>query len=193
MKNTTLGILYKILVCSLGLSLLSCLIYSISSHKDTVSNTMLNNTPYRIAISTCIVIQMCFWVICMYSKRWTDPDTAAWGMFCLGITMCGWIGLTSVLEGSIHIAFVATFISFFLLDLLILCSLTWQKHAVDLLILSVAFLLVCMIAMLILFNTNRFYIMEHVGFIAYSLIFTGFFLAHTPDEWGAGGEEGGYV
>lgn len=184
MSISTSAVLYRALVCALGLTLLVCLIYSVSAHKDTVSNTMLHNVTYRIALSTCIVLQMCFWVICMYSKRWMDQDTSAWGLFCLGVTMGGWIGLTSILEGDIHITFVAIFITFFLLDLLILCNLTWQRHAVDILILSVAFLIVCMIAMIILFNTNQFYIMEHVGFISYSLIFTVFFLAHTPEEWG---------
>ena len=191
--TTALDILYKILVCSLGGSLLACLIYSVSAHKDTVSNAMLNNIPYRIALSTCIVIHMCFWITCMYSKRWIDPDTCTWGLFCLGVTIGGWIGLTTILEGDIHIVFVAIFITFFCLDLLILCNLTWQRHAVDILILSVAFLIVCIIAMIILFNTNQFYVMEHVGFIAYSVIFTAFFLTHTPEEWGAGQYEDSYI
>ena len=188
---TCSSLLYKLLVCVLGLSMLSCLLYSITAHKDTVSNAMLNNIPYRIALSTCIVLQICFWVTCMYSKRWMDPETSAWGLLCLGITVGGWIGLTSILEGDMHVAFVGIFIFFFGLDLLILCSLTWQKPAADILVLSVAFLLVCIVAMIILFNTNQFYIMEHVGFIAYSLIFTAFVLAHPPADWGAVAEEGG--
>lgn len=181
----TLDALYIILVCALGLSLLGCLIYSVVDHKDTISNAMINNITYRIAISTCIVLHMCFWITCLHSKRWIDENAAAWGMVALGLATFSWIGLTTILEGDTHIAFVAGFVTAFMILLLVLCRLTWQRLASDILILSVATLLVCIVAMIILFNTGKFYIMEHVGFIAYSAIFTAFFLVHRPDEWGA--------
>ena len=179
-------ILYNTLICTLGSILLGILIYGLSLADDTVSNTMISSTHYRIIISVCILLQISVWITCRYSKRRTDPDTAAWGLLSLGITAASWVGLTNILSGTPHIIFVIIFTTSFMVDLLILCNLTWQRRAVDILLLSIAFLLICMIAMIILYNTNKFFIMEHVGMIAYSLIFTVFFLAHPPEEWEGG-------
>jgi hypothetical protein len=121
----------------------------------------------------------------MYSKRQTDPDTAAWGLFSLTVTATSWIVLSNILSGTVHITAVAIFTTSFMVDLLIMCNLTWQKRAVESLILSVALLLACIAVMTILFNTNKFYIMEHVGFIAYGLVFVVFFLVHPPSDWGS--------
>lgn len=177
--------LYYALILLLGTTLVSCLVYGLTISDETVSDNMIVYTPYRILISACILLQVCVWTMCLYSKRWADPDTAAWGLLSLGVTATSWVVLSNILSGTVHIAFVACFVTSFMVDLLILCNLTWQRRAVDVLILSVAFLLACMVAMIILFNTNKFYIMEHVGFIAYSLVFTVFFLVHPPAEWGS--------
>lgn len=176
---------YSISVCVIGLTLLFTLIYGLTLSNDTVSNNMLTFIPYRIVLSTCILVQISIWAVCLYSKRVIDPDTSAWGLLSVGSTICCWVGLSTILSGNTHFVFVALFIGFFLISLLILCNLTWQRRAVTVLITSVAILLLCIIIMTILFNNKEFYIMEHIAFITYSLIFVVFFLAHTPEEWGA--------
>ena len=175
--------LYGASVVILGLTLVFTLIYGLTLSHDTVSNNMLTYTPYRIVLSACIILQMGFWIVCMYCKTRIDPDTAGWGLLSTGITVCSWLGLSTILSGSPHVVFVATFIGFFFMDLLIISSLTWQKRAVEVLISSIALMLLCIIVMTILFNNRKFYIMEHIAFITYSFIFTAFFLVHTPEEW----------
>jgi hypothetical protein len=176
---------YALLVCTLGLTLLCSLAYGLTLSEDTVSHNMLTNIPYRVIISSCIVLQLSFWVICMYSKTKTDPDTAAWGLACTGITIASWMGLSTMLTGTPHDVFVCIFVLSFLIDLLVLCTLTWQRMAVEVLTTSIAFQLICIVIMMVLYNNKEFYIMEHVAFISYSLIFTVFFLVHTPADWGA--------
>jgi hypothetical protein len=175
---------YVISVCILGLTMLCTLMHGLTLSKDTVSHMMLTYDPYRIVLSTCIILQLGFWAVCLYSKRSIDPDTAGWGFFSLGITTCSWVGLTTILSGDLHYAFVCIFIAFFFFDLLIMCNLTRQRCAGEVLIAGIGLLLLCIVAMIILFNNKEFYIMEHVAFISYSLVFTAFFLVHTPAEWG---------
>ena len=169
--------------------MLTCLIYGLTISSDTISNNMIINTPYRIVISTCIVLQMSILITCMYTKRCLDPDTATWGLFSAGVTAGSWVGLSIILSGTPHIVFVVLFLSSFMMDILIMCNLTWQRRAVNILVTCIAFMLVCLVAMVILFNNRQFYIMEHVGMITYSIIFTAFFLEHTPDAWGELEEE----
>lgn len=175
---------YVILICTLGLTLLCTLIHGLTLSKDTVSHMMLTYTPYRVVLSACILLQMGFWTVCLYSKWYIDPGAAGWGLLSLGITICSWVGLTTILSGNLHYAFVCIFIAFFFMDLLILCNLTRQRYAGEVLIAGIGLLLLCIVAMIILFNNKEFYIMEHVAFISYSLIFTVFFLVHRPGEWG---------
>jgi hypothetical protein len=120
----------------------------------------------------------------MYTKRHIDPDTATWGLLSTGVTAGSWVGLSTILSGTPHVVFVVLFLSSFMMDMLIMCNLTWQRRAVNILVVSIAFMLVSTLAMIVLFNYRQFYIMEHVGMIAYSLIFTAFFVEHTPVEWG---------
>jgi hypothetical protein len=54
---------------------------------------------------------------------------------------------------------------------------------VDVLISSIVLIAICIIAMTVMFNNKKFYIMEHTAFIAYSLIYITFFLVHTPEQW----------
>ena len=44
---------------------------------------------------------------------------------------------------------------------------------------------VCVFGGIILFNNNEFYLLEHVSFIIYSVIFTLFFTVHPYTEWDA--------
>ena len=175
---------YYTITITLGLTLLCSLSYGLTLSKDTVSHNMLTNITYRVFISTCIILQMSFWVICMYCMTRTDPDITAWGLACMGVTITSWMGLSTILTGTPHNVFVCIFVSSFLIDLLVLCALTWQKKAVEVLIIGIAFLLICIVTMMVLYNNKEFYIMEHVAFISYSLIFTVFFLVHTPENWG---------
>ena len=184
--NSKINVCYTVSVVTLGLTLLCSLSYGLTLSEDTVSHNMLTNIPYRVLISTCIILQLSFWVVCMYSKTRTDPETTAWGLACTGITITSWMGLSIMLTGTPHDVFVCIFVSSFLIDLLVLCTLTWQRRAVEVLISSIAFQLICIVTMMVLYNNKEFYIMEHVAFISYSLIFTVFFLVHTPEDWGDG-------
>ena len=163
--------------------MLVTLIHGLTLSNDTVSHMMLTYNPYRIVLITCISLQIGFWAVCLYTKQYIDPDTAGWGLLCLGITTCSWVGLTTILSGDLHYAFVCIFIAFFFMDLLIMCNLTRQRYAVEVLIAGISLILLCIVAMIILFNYKEFYIMEHVAFIAYDIVFTVFFLVHRPAEW----------
>jgi hypothetical protein len=176
---------YIISVLSLGLTMLLTLIYGLTISSETVSENMDTYTAYRIILSISIIIHTGFWAICMYSKWDIDPETTTWGLITIGVTVGGWVGLSTILTGTTHAVYVCVFISSFLVTVLILCSLTWQRHVVDMLMLCTAFLLVCIVVMTILYNNKEFYIMEHVALITYCLIFILFFLSHTPDQWGA--------
>ena len=176
-------LLYYTFICALGLTLLITLIYGLTLSNDTVSHNMLTYIPYRIVLSTCIFLQMGVWTLCLYSKRAMDPNTAIWGFLTMGLVICSWVGLSTVLTGTTHIVFVITFMASFFTSMLILCHLTWQEEAGKVLRLSLAFVLVCVVAMTILFNQGQFYIMEHVAFISYSLVFMAFFLVHPPSDW----------
>ncbi len=176
--------LYFTFICVLGLTLLCTLIFGLTLSRDTISNNMLTYIPYRIVLSTCIFIQMAVWIVCLYSKRAMDPDAAVWGYVTMGIVTCSWVGLTTILTGTVHFIFVSTFIIFFFISMLIICNLTWQDQAGKVLRISMAFIIVCAIAMTILYNEGEFYIMEHVAFISYSLVFMAFFIVHTPSHWG---------
>lgn len=175
--------LYFSFICTLGLALLITLIYGLTLSNDTISNNMLTFIPYRIVLSTCIFLQMGVWTLCIYSKRVMDPGAAIWGFLTMGVVTCSWVGLSTILTGTPHIVFVCTFMASFVASILIVCNLTWQEDAGKVLRLSVAFVIVCVIAMIILFNRGEFYIMEHVAFISYSLVFLAFFITHTPSHW----------
>ena len=174
---------YAATVLTLGLTLISVLIHGLTLTKDTVSQNMITYTSYRIVISTCIILQLGFWAVCLYSKQNIDPKTAAWGFLCLGLTACSWIGLSTILSGELHYIFVCVFITFFFVFLLILCNLSRQRIAVEVLVTAIGLILVSIVVMIILFNNREFYIMEHVAFLTYSLVFLVFFLVHRSAEW----------
>ncbi len=164
--------LYIVSVCILGLTLTTSLIYGLS-FDDTVSNNMLTYIPYRVLVSTCIVFQLGYWVVCIYLKD------SFWGLLCTGVTILSWIGLTSVFTGTPHVVFVGLFVASFFIFMLILCYHTWQSLAGTVLFYSIGFQAITIIAMMVMCNNNKFYLMEHIAFICYSLIFTSFFLVHN--------------
>jgi hypothetical protein len=175
--------LYYSFICALGLTLLVTLVYGLTLSNDTISNNMLIFTPYHIVLSTCIFLQIGVWTLCLYSKRAMDPGAAIWGFITMGIVTCSWVGLSTILTGTPHVIFVCIFMASFIINILIMCNLTWQEDAGKVLRTSVAFVIVCVVAMIILFNKGEFYIMEHVAFISYSLVFLVFFIVHTPSQW----------
>ena len=182
-ENIVNKVLYNTFICVLGLTHLCTLIYGLTLSNDTISHNMLTYLPYRIVLSTCIFLQMGVWTVCLYSKRAIDPHTVTWGFLTLGIVTGSWVGLTTILTGQPHYIFVGIFMASFFVCILILCNLTWQEAAGTVLRLCVAFISVCVIAMVILFNHGEFYIMEHVAFIGYSLVFMAFFITHPPSHW----------
>jgi hypothetical protein len=182
-ETTMNKVLYNTFICVIGLTHLCTLIYGLTLSNDTISHNMLTYLPYRIVLSTCIFLQMGVWTVCLYSKRAMDPHTVIWGFLTLVIETCSWVGLSTILSGLPHYIFVCFFMASFFVCILILCNLTWQEAAGNVLRLCVIFMSVCGTVMLILFNHGEFYIMEHVAFIGYSLVFVAFFIAHPPSHW----------
>jgi hypothetical protein len=183
-NKETYPCLYYTFICVLGISLLFTLIYGLTLSNETISNNMLTYIPYRITLSTCILLQMGVWTLCLYSKRNVDYNAASWGFVVMCLVTFSWVGLSTILIGEQHFIFVGLFMASFLVSTLILCSLTWQEEAVHVLKLCVLFTIICDVSMMILFNNGKFYIMEHVAFISYSIVFISFFLIHPPSEWG---------
>jgi hypothetical protein len=187
-RNEAIGLYslwYFIFIFILGLTLIFTLIYGLTRESDTVSNNMLTYVPYRITLSTCILLQLGVWTLCLYSKQAIEPDTAVWGFLTMGLATFSWVGLSTVLMGMVHITFVVIFMASFLISMLILCQLTWQEEAGNVLRLNIALAIFCDIAMVILFNNGQFYILEHIAFISYSISFVLFFIIHPPNQWGS--------
>ena len=174
------------MIYALGLTLVSCLIFGlIHLPNKTISNNMLTNPVYRIVVSTSIILQLCIWCICLNSKQNINPSTVTWGYFIMMIMLTNWIGLTSMLQGLQHILFVGIFMLCFLTLMVIFCHLTWQQEAYAVIQGGMLLLSVCVFGGIILFNNNEFYLLEHVSFIIYSVIFTLFFTVHPYTEWDA--------
>ena len=177
---------YYIFVVTLSLALKTSLIFGLFQYPEqSISDNMLMHIPYRIVLSSTIILQLATWSLCLNSKWKINPDTVYWGYFVMIIMLCSWVGLTSILQGIAHVTFVCLFMSSFLVLLLIFCSLTHQEIVCVFLRLSVLVLTFCAMVVTILFNKKEFYLLEHVSFIIYSLIFLCFFIIHPFYDWDA--------
>lgn len=177
---------YHALIYILGLTLVCSLIFGLTHLPNkTISNNMLTNPAYRIVVSTSIILQLCIWCVCLYSKQNLNADAVTWGYFIMMVMLTNWIGLTSILQGLEHVIFVSIFMLCFLTLMLIFCHLTWQQEAYAVIQVGSLLMSVCAIGGIILFNNNEFYLLEHIAFIIYSLIFTFFFTIHPYTEWEA--------
>ncbi len=175
---------YYGLIYVLGLTLLSALIFGLTHLRNqTISDNMLTYPIYRIIISSCIILQLSMWCVCLYSKGRVHQETAVWGYFVMIVMLVNWIGLTSILNGVEHAAFVSLFMCCFLTLMLIFCSVIWQEDVRYFMQVGLAILSGSALAGIVLFNNNEFYLLEHISFIIYSLIFTFFFTIHPFYEW----------
>jgi hypothetical protein len=176
--------IYYIFVAAISLILKTALVYGLFQHPNrTVSENMLTHPPYRIILSSSIILQLATWSLCLTRKWNIDTNTVFWGYCIIIIMLCSWIGLTSILQGEEHIIFVCIFMASFLILILLFCSLSCQPDTTMFLRFSLLVLSICAIAIAILFNKKEFYILEHVAFIIYSLIFVIFFFIHPYTEW----------
>ena len=177
---------YHTLIYTLGLTLVCSLIFGLAHlPNQTISNNMLTNPAYRIVVSTSIILQLCIWCVCLYSKRNMNPDAATWGYLIMMVMLTNWIGLTSILQGLEHVIFVSIFMLCFLTLMLIFCHLTWQLEAHAFIQVGLLLMSTCAMGGIILFNNNEFYLLEHVSFMIYSIIFTFFFTIHPYPQWNA--------
>ena len=175
---------YFILIHNLGLVLICSLIYGLAHlPKQTISDNMLLHPTYRIVVSSSIILQLCIWCICLYSKRKLNQDAATWGYFVMIVMLTNWIGLTSILKGTEHAVFVSIFMFCFLTLMLIFCTVTWQPEVRAFIQIGLVIMTTCSLGGIVLFNNNKFYILEHIAFIIYSLMFTFFFTIHPYPEW----------
>ena len=177
---------YYALIYSLGLILTCSLIFGlVHLPNNTISDNMLTQPAYRIVVSSSIILQLAIWCICLYSKRTANQNAAVWGYVVMIAMLINWIGLTSILRGTEHVIFVSLFMLCFLTLLLIFCTVTWQADVCAFIQVGLALLSACSFGGIVLFNKNEFYLLEHISFIIYSLIFTFFFTIHPYPDWDA--------
>ena len=177
---------YHTLIYTLGLTLMCSLIFGLTHLPNkTISDNMLSNPAYRIVVSTSIILQLCIWCVCLYSKRNLNQDAVTWGYLIMIVMLTNWIGLTSILQGLEHVIFVSIFMLSFLTLMLIFSNLTWQLDAHSFIQVGLLLMSACAVGGIILFNNNEFYLLEHISFMIYSLIFTFFFTIHPFTEWDA--------
>jgi hypothetical protein len=175
---------FRLLIVVLGATLLGAQIYGISHHPEkTVTGNMQSESLYLVLTSCSLLLQSFVWALCLYQKSFLDPEAAGWGLVTLSVMLVSWIGLTSILTTDVHYIFTGVFVVSFVVLILILCYLVWQPLPSLILRLCLLLELVCITAMLILFNSKEFYLPEQIGFIAYTLIFMAFFLTHPYRDW----------
>jgi hypothetical protein len=179
-------IAYYTLIYSLGLTLTCSLIFGlVHLPRKTISDNMLTQPAYRIVVSSSIILQLSIWFICLYSKRMVNKRASMWGYLIMIVMLVNWIGLTSILQGIEHVVFVSLFMLCFLTLLLIFCTVTWQPEVCAFIRIGLVLLSLCSFAGIVLFNKNEFYLLEHISFIIYSLVFTFFFTMHPYPDWDA--------
>ena len=186
MHQTCHQIAYHASIYTLGLILICSLVFGLTHlPNQTISDNMLTNPAYRIVVSTSIILQLCIWCICLYSKRRLNQDAVTWGYAIMIVMLTSWIGLTSILQGLEHVVFVSLFMLCFLTLILIFGHLTWQPEAHAFIQVGLLLMSACSIGGIVLFNSNKFYLLEHISFMLYSLIFTCFFTIHPYPAWHA--------
>jgi hypothetical protein len=176
--------LFRALVMILGLTLLGALVYGLSAFPpQTITQTMTDSIGFRVTLTVCVVMQIIVWFLCVWSKRYVEPETANWAFVFLSLVVISWIALSTILTDATHMVFVGIAVGSLLIFLLLITKMTAHRESVLVLKLSILILSSSIIAMVILYNSHHFFIPEYVGFIAYSLIFTAFFSTHTNIRW----------
>ena len=176
--------LFRLGVLTLGLTLLGTLIYGLSAFPpQTITQTMIDSVVFRISLTVCVILQVIVWFLCVWSKRYTDPETANWAFVALSLVVISWIALSTILTDATHDVFVGICVAGLLIFLLLITKMTLHRDSVMVLHFCILILVASIIAMLILYNNHHFFIPEYIIFITYSLIFTTFFSIHTNTRW----------
>ena len=176
--------LYHAAVLGLGLTMLGTLIYGLcSSPGQTISSDMYHKHAYLATLTIALAGHVLIWACCLYAKRRRDPEAFYWGVLALLVMAVGWVGLVTNLLGTTHLIFVAIFASAFCVSVLILCYLVWQPDLSVLLRVGLLLTLFVDIVMVVLYNSDQFYLPEHVNFINYTVFFTVFFSYHPYYDW----------
>jgi hypothetical protein len=182
--------LFRLGVLALGLTLLGTLVYGVSAFPpQTITQSMIDHVPFRIILTTCVILQVIVWFLCIWSKRNIEPETANWAFVLLCIIVISWIALSTILTDATHIVFVGICIAALLIFILLITKMTAQRDSILVLHFSILILIASILAMVILYNNHHFFIAEYIAFITYSLIFTAFFSIHTQVQWGQDGQD----
>lgn len=176
---------YGVVLC-LGLTMLGAEIGALVKRPtQTITGIMREDKVYLSVMSATLVLQTGVWALCMFKKKHVDNEAVYWGFLALVSLICAWIGLTTVLDGKVHDILAGIFTLSFLLLVLIMSYFVWQPLPTIVLRLCLIIVLGCGVFMLIFYNTERFYLPEHVGFITYCVFFIAFFLVHPYEDWTA--------
>ena len=186
---------YRAAIACIGLTMLANQIAAACcNHPNTSVSAALSSDPiYLIITSTCILLQICVWGLCIFTKglllpRLPESDAATeavWGLLMLALMIVSWIGLTSVLQGAVHAVFSGLFSSAFLVFIPLLCHyLTSEPILFIICILGFAIILACELSILILYCTNQsIFVPQQMGLMAYTILFTLFFSLHPYSQW----------
>lgn len=176
--------LFRLWVLTLGLTLLGALVYGLSAFPpQTITQTMIDSAPIRITLTVCVILQIITWFLCVWSKRHAEPETANWAFVALSLVVINWIALSTILTDATHMVFVGICVAALLIFLLLITKMTSHRESVMVLRLSILVLIASIVSMIVLYNSNHFFIPEYVAFMTYSLIFTAFFSTHTNSKW----------
>ena len=178
-------ILFRLWIWAVALAHTITVIYGLAAYPpDTITAHMIAHEDYRIALSTCVVIEIVIWFLCVWAKQSsTHTEAAVLALLFLTSVLISWITLSTILTTNTHLFFVGILYGCFLVFTLLLCYLTRQQDALIVLRVCIFLLVVSAIAMLALYTANTFYIPEHIAFFVYVLTFIAFFTVHTYPHW----------
>ena len=176
--------IFRLWVLTLGLTLLGTLIYGLSAFPpQTITQTMIDSTVFRLVLTVCVLLQIVIWFLCLWSKRHMDPEISNWAFVSLSIVVISWIALSTILTDTTHIVFVCIAVTCLLIFLLLIMQMTSDRDSLCVLHFSLLILVISIVAMIVLYNNQEFFIAEYIAFITYSIIFTAFFATHTNVKW----------
>ncbi len=186
--------LFRLYVVTLGLTLMGTLVYGLAAFPpQTITQTMIDSPPFRICLTVSVMLQIIVWVLCVWSKRHAEPETANWAFVSLSLVVISWVALSTILTDTTHIVFVGICVAWLLIFILLVTKMTSHRESVTVLHLCTLVLVASILAMIILYNSHHFFIPEYIAFITYSLIFTAFFSIHTNTRWVEDYEENVYI
>ena len=159
-------ILFRLWIWAVALAHTITVIYGLAAYPpDTITAHMIAHEDYRIALSTCVVIEIVIWFLCVWAKQSsTHTEAAVLALLFLTSVLISWITLSTILTTNTHLVFVGILYGCFLVFTLLLCYLTRQQDALIVLRVCIFLLVVSAIAMLALYTANTFYIPEHIAF-----------------------------